>query len=110
VAKGKQRAAGHDAPLGPKPPRSTALTLEQEAVGVALRRHPLLPLDDCLYALHSSIPSLTHSSWHRCFQRHGISRLPEVDGAIPPKKKVQNYPLGYCHMDIAEVQTAEGRL
>ena len=47
---------------------------------VAFRRHTLLPLDDCLHALQATIPHLTRSSLHRCFQRHGISRLPEVDG------------------------------
>jgi transposase InsO family protein len=110
VAKWKKRADVHDAPMGPKQPRSTALTLAQEAMCVAFRRHTLLPLDDCLYALQSSIPSLTRSALHRCFQRHGISRLPEVDRDIPAKKKFKKYPLGYFHIDIAEVHTEEGRL
>ena len=43
-------------------------------------------------------------------QRHDISRLPEVDGDKPAKKKFKAYPLGYFHVDIAEVQTAEGKL
>jgi transposase InsO family protein len=110
VAKWKKRTDVHDAPMGPTQPRSTALTPEQEALCVAFRRHTLLPLDDCLYALQSSIPRLTRSSWHRCFQRHGISRLPEVEGALPAKKKFKKYPLGYFHIDIAEVHTEEGRL
>jgi hypothetical protein len=38
---------------------------------------PLLPLDDCLYALQATIPHLTRSSLHRCLQRHGIGRLPK---------------------------------
>ena len=29
---------------------------------VAFRRHTLLPLDDCLYALQATIPHLTRSS------------------------------------------------
>lgn len=32
-----------------------------------------------LYALQPTIPHLTRSSLHRCLQRHGISRLPEVE-------------------------------
>jgi hypothetical protein len=40
---------------------------------------PLLPLDDCLYALQATVPHLTH----RCFQRHGISRLPKTRGDKP---------------------------
>ncbi len=50
---------------------------------VAFRRHTLLPLDDCLYALQPTIPHLPRSSLHRCLQRYGISRLPEVGGDKP---------------------------
>lgn len=70
----------------------------------------MLPLDDCLYALQPTIPHLTRSSLHRCLQRHGISRLPDVEGDKPAKKKFKAYPLGYFHIDIAEVQTAQGKL
>jgi hypothetical protein len=76
-----------DLPTGPKHPHSTILTLEEEAVIVAFRRHTLLPLDDCLYALQATIPHLTRSSLHRCLERHGISRLPEVEGSSKPGKK-----------------------
>jgi hypothetical protein len=110
VAKWKKRTHVDDARMGPKQPRSTVLTPEQEAACVAFRRHTLLPLDDCLYALQSSIPNLTRSSLHRCFQRHDISRLPEVEGDKQPKKKFKKYPIGYFHIDIAEVRTEEGKL
>jgi hypothetical protein len=53
VAKWKKRSFVHDAAMGPKVPRSTVLTPEQEAVCVTFRRQTLLPLDDCLYALQS---------------------------------------------------------
>jgi hypothetical protein len=43
---------------------------------------------------------------HRCLQRHGISRLPQIASAAPGKRKFKIYPLGYFHVDIAEVQTA----
>ncbi|WP_415926719.1 IS481 family transposase [Devosia rhizosphaerae] len=76
----------------------------------AFRRHTLLPLDDCLYALQPTIPHLTLSSLHRCLQRHGISRLPDGGGDKPPKKKFKRYPIGYFHIDIAEVHTEEGKL
>lgn len=95
---------------GPKEPKSTVLSVEDEAVIVAFRRHTLLPLDDCLYALQATIPHLTRSSLHRCFQRHGIGRLPEVEGARVPKKKFKSYPIDFFHIDIAEIQTPEGRL
>jgi transposase InsO family protein len=110
VAKWKKRAFVHDAPMGPKEPRSTVLTVEEEAIAVAFRKHTLLPLDDCLYALQATIPHLTRSSLHRCYQRHGISRLPDVEGDKPAKKAFKAYPIGYFHIDIAEVLTAEGKL
>lgn len=110
VAKWKKRATVADMPTGPRDPKSTVLAVEEEAVIVAFRRHTLLPLDDCLYALQATIPNLTRSSLHRCLQRHGISRLPDVEGDKPDKKKFKSYPIGYFHIDIAEVQTAEGKL
>ena len=110
VAKWKKRAFIHDAPMGPKDPRSTVLSIEEEAIAVAFRQHTLLPLGDCLYALQASIAHLTRSSLHRCYQRHGISRLPEVEGGKPAKKAFKKYPIGYFHIDIAEVRTEEGKL
>jgi len=72
VAKWRKRGSVADLPTGPKHPHSTVLTLQQEATIVAFRRHTLLPLDDCLYALQATIPHLTRSSLHRCLDRHGI--------------------------------------
>jgi transposase InsO family protein len=110
VAKWKKRASVADLPTGPREPRSTVLSVEEKAIVVAFRKHTLLPLDDCLYALQPTIPRLTRSSLHRCLQRHGIGRLPDVEGDKPAKKKFKSYPIGYFHIDIAEVQTAEGKL
>ena len=123
---------------------STTLPLEDEAMIVAFRRHTLLPLDDCLYGLQPTIPHLTRSALHRCLQRHGISRLPEIESDKPAKRKLERaalnltqgarssfllshrflrktgshfcarcskaYPIGYFHIDIAEVRTEEGKL
>jgi transposase InsO family protein len=110
VAKWKKRTATADLPTGPKVARSTVLSIEEEAVIVAFRRHTLLPLDDCLYALQATIPHLTRSSLHRCLQRHGISQLPKIEGDAPNRRKFKSYPLGYFHIDIAEVRTQEGKL
>jgi transposase-like protein len=68
VAKWRQRQNVQDAPMGPKQIQSSVLTLEEEAAIVVFRRYTLLPLDDCLYSLQSSIPHLTRSSLHRCLQ------------------------------------------
>lgn len=110
VAKWRKRTSVEDGAMGPKQPRSTVLSAEQEAVAVAFRRQTLLPLDDCLYTLQAAIPQLTRSALHRCFQRHGISRLPEMEGGKPAKKKFRQYPIGYFPIDIAEVRTGQGKL
>jgi len=110
VLKWRRRAFVTDAPMGPKEPRSTTLSPEQEAIAVAFRRHTLLPLDDCLYALQATIPGLTRSSLHRLFQRHAIARLPEIDGDKILKKRFKPTPIGFFHIDIAEVRTEAGKL
>ena len=69
----------------------------------------MLPLDDCLYALQATIPHLTRSSLHRLLQRHGVSRLPSVEDP-PARRQFRAYPLGYVHIDLAEVSTEEGKL
>jgi transposase-like protein len=109
IAKWRKRSSVADRRTGPAS-KSTVLSLEQEAVIVPFRRHTLLPLDDCLYALQATIPQLTRSSLHRCLKRHDISRLPDVDGDRPRRKKFKLYPIGYFHIDIAEVRTQQGKL
>lgn len=96
--------------MRPKLAHSPVLSLEQEAMIVAFRRHTLLPLDNCLYALQPTIPALTRSSLHRCLQRHGISRLPAPEGGQAAKKRFKAYPIGFVHIDIAEVRTEQGKL
>ena len=62
---------------------------------------------------HQSIPRrayLTRSSLHRCLQRHGISQLPKVGDEVAAKRRFKAYPIGYFHLDIAEVEVAEGKL
>src|SRR5947207_6879982 len=110
VAKWKKRSSVADLPTGPKQPASTVVSVEEEAIVIAFRRHTLLPLDDCLYALQATIPHLTRSSLHRCLKRHAISRLPEIAGDKAAKKPFKRYPIGYFHLDIAEVRTGEGKL
>jgi len=109
VAKWRKRGGVNDAPLGPKGPRSTVPSNEEEAQAVAFRRHTVLPVDDCLHALQATIPHLTRSSLHRPFQRHDVSRLPDVEGA-KPKKKFKSCPIDFFRIDIADVRTEDGKL
>ena len=97
VAKWRKRQTVKDRKTGPREPRSTVLSQAEEGMIVAFRRHTLLPLDDCLYALQPSIPHLTRSALHRCLQRHGISRLPNVEGDKPKRQQFKRYPIGFFH-------------
>jgi hypothetical protein len=69
--KGPKRPTVRDARTGADPV-STVPTTGQPAIVGAFRRHTLLALDDSLYTLPATIPRLSRSSLHRCFQRHGI--------------------------------------
>ncbi len=78
VAKWRRRATVEDMKTGPREPRSTVLTETEEAMIVAFRRHTLLPLDDCLYALQPTIPHLTRSPVNLGDKR---DHLPAQNGA-----------------------------
>lgn len=91
--------------MEPEQINSSVLTVEQEAMIVACRRHALPPLDDCLYAPQTTIPGLTRSSP----QRHDISRVPNPESA-PSGKRFKAHPIGFAHVDKAEVRTEQGRL
>jgi hypothetical protein len=109
LAKWRKRTSLEDRPMGPSAPRSTVLSADEETLIFAFRRHTLLSLDDCLYALQATIPHLTRSALHRLFQRHQISRLPTAEGT-KPRQRFRSYPRGYVHIDLAEVWTQAGRL
>ncbi len=53
VAEWRKRATVEDMKTGPKEPRSTVLTAEEEAAVAAFRRPTLLPRDDGFYALRT---------------------------------------------------------
>ena len=65
------------------------LSAADEAIVVAFRRHTLLPLDDCLYALQATIPHLTRSSLLRrhlddfISAYHFARRLKALKGPTP---------------------------
>jgi len=110
AAKWKKRDFVDDLPMGPKVKKSTVLSEAEEKAIVAFRQLTLLPLDDILYSLQETMPHLSRSSLHRCLQRHGCSVLPKSIKDKSSKKKFKEYPIGYFHLDIAEVRSAEGKL
>ena len=112
MAKWKARSSVSDLPTGPKQPRSTVLSAEEEAAVVAFRRHTLLPLDDCLYALQPTIPHLTRSSLlpvsaaPRGSPAFGCRRS---EGEASAKRKIQGLSdrlLSYRHRRSSEPRRA----
>jgi transposase-like protein len=108
--KWKHRESIEDLSCRHKEVHSTVLSKEEEAICVAFRKHSLLPLDDCLYALQKTIPHLSRSSLHRLFQRNGISVLPQEAAKKRVKQKFADYEIGYFHVDITEIYSEEGKL
>ena len=106
VAKWRKWATVEDLKTGRKAPHSTTLTEAEEAMVVAFRRHTLLPLDDCLYALPASdavsVASLSPAARHLSPAR---DRRRQAQATA-----FQALPIGFFQMDIAEVQTTEGKL
>jgi len=103
AAKWKQREFTNDKPMGPKIKRSTTLSAIEEALIITFRKYTLVPLDDCLTVLEPFIPRLTRSSLHRCFQRNGISRLPEKVSNGTGETKTQD--IGKFCIDIEKIST-----
>jgi hypothetical protein len=105
-------------------PHSTVLSVEQEAMIVAFRRHSLLPLPSRrLLSNHlpgnGRLPLCSAADDLRSDaillasvfgKRHGISRLPYMDDDAPAKRKFKSYPIGFFHIDIAYVRSDEGKL
>ena len=64
IAKWRKRTSVANLPTGPREIHSSTRSPEQEAIIVAFRRHTLLPLDDCLYALQAVGRSASHPAAH----------------------------------------------
>ncbi|MBA4719460.1 MAG: transposase [Nitrosopumilus sp.] len=109
VAKWKNTGRITDKKSGPSHPRSTVLSELEEKTVCEFRRITRFPLDDVFVALMGKIPRLTRSNLYRCLLRHGLNRLPVDKGEKRVKKPFKHYRIGYVHVDISEIHTAEGK-
>jgi hypothetical protein len=75
IAKWKAREFISDERMGPKNPRSSLLTLDDEAIILAYRWRTRLALDDAHFRLKRLMPKLSRSMLYRCLKRRGISRI-----------------------------------
>jgi hypothetical protein len=55
------------------------------------------------------LPHLTRSALRRCLERHGIARLPGTEGIEAKRSRSKPHPIGFFHVDTAEVHAEEGR-
>ena len=108
VAKWKKRDFVEDAPMGPKAPRSTVLTPEEEAIAVAFRKHTLLPLDDCLYALQATIPHLTRSSKTNLNEVENVVRDPGALVAVDAAEGQHQRPAAVAATGVADPVAGHG--
>jgi len=76
---------------------------------VAFYKQALLLLDDCFYVLQATISPSRRSALYIvvCYDI-GISLLPNMETDKSSKKTP--YPVDLLHLDIVEVQPAEGKL
>src|SRR5277367_388949 len=75
IAKWKAREFTSDAQMGPKNPRSSLLTYEEEAIILSYRWRTRLALDDVHFRLRRLMPKLSRSTLYRCLKRRGLSRI-----------------------------------
>ncbi|RQH08319.1 IS481 family transposase [Paraburkholderia dinghuensis] len=108
VAKWRSRSSVQDQPMGPRDRGSRNLHPDQERQVVELRRRGRLPLDDLMGHLLEQAPTLSRSALYRCLQRHGISRLPTTQNR-PTRGKFEDTPIGFVHIDSAEMKIAGGK-
>lgn len=108
ISKWKKRSSFLDNRSGPKCPKSV-LTKKEQAIICEFRRITKLPLDDVFVALKNQIPKLSRSNLYRCLKRNKLNILPREKTEKRPIKKFKNYKIGFVHIDIAQVQTKEGK-
>jgi hypothetical protein len=111
VAKWKGRTSVADLPTRPKKPRSTDLTKEEgrgggrrfpKAYPAAARR---LPVRSATH--HSAFDALVPSPVSAAPRRQLIASAGRRQRAA---EEFKTYPIGFFHVDIAELQTAQGKL
>jgi hypothetical protein len=78
--------------MGPKNPRSSLLSQEDEAIILTYRWRTRLALDDAHLRLRSLMPNLSRSTLYRCLKRRGLSRIGPTAHCPPPTAKALGGP------------------
>lgn len=59
--------------------------------------------------MRDRIPALSRSNTYRCLKRNGLNKTPKDYDKKRVVQKYKDYPVGFMHVDIAEVNTKEGK-
>jgi len=87
-----------------------ALSDQEEAMVLWMRRHGKLSLDDLLDGILPVLPQARRSSLHRLLQRHGCSRLPKTEQQPSGQPGVfKDYDPGFLHIDCFYLPKLEGQ-
>jgi len=108
IQKWKHRANFSDRSSGPSKPRSV-LSENEQAIICEFKRVTKFSLDEIFCALQDKIPALSRSNIYRCLKRNGLNKNPKEFNEKRTTKEFKDYPIGFVHIDIAQVQTAEGK-
>jgi hypothetical protein len=89
--------------MGPKNPRSTLLTREDEVIILAFRWRTRLALDDAHLRLKRLMPNLSRSTLHRCLKRRGLSRINSTATCPPLTESALKGPYRF---EVTTIQVA----
>jgi transposase InsO family protein len=84
---------------------------EERAVVCALRRATGFPLDDLTLIVAHFLPHLGRDNVYRILKAEGLSRRPVRAAPEKPAGKLEEYELGFVHMDVKhppKLRTADG--
>ena len=102
VARWRKSESVADKPSGPIKIISSLSDIDQQIV-CEFRRITKLSVDDCYISLKDRIENLSRSNLYRCLKRNNLHIIPNLEN-IRVKKKFNDYPIGYFHIDITEIK------
>lgn len=83
-----------------------ALSAEQQALLVSIRRSTWFSLDEVWEMLLPQAPNITRTSVYRCFKSNNINTVPEKQKE--KLKKFKEYEPGYLHIDVTYMPKLNG--
>ncbi len=83
-----------------------ALSVEEEALILLIRRTTWFPLDEVLSMIAAKEGNISRSSVYRLFVRHKVNVLPQEEK--DKCKKFKEYEPGYLHIDVTYMPKIEG--